>query len=62
MGELSALDFERLLLEETAARQTLFAALSKQPAMLALWCRWVQSQAALTDASRARRESEAHGG
>lgn len=62
MGDLTAIEFEQLLMSETEARQVLFAALSRQPAMLALWVRWVQAQAALVDASRSRRESEVHGG
>ncbi len=61
MGELTAVEFEQLLVSETEARQRLFSVLSKQPELLKLWCDWVRAQAAITDAARGGGEREAPG-
>ena len=58
MPELTQLEWERRQLAASQARDTLFQAIARQPALLALWCAWRESEAELIDAGRARREAE----
>ncbi len=59
MPELTQIEWERRQLAASAARDQLFHAVAQQPALLALWQAWRESEAALLDAGRARREAEA---
>ena len=60
MPELTQLEWERRQLAASQARDRLFSAVAKQPELLKLWRAWRESEAALIDAGRARREAEAH--
>lgn len=60
--KLTPVDWERMQLAETEARQRLYTAITRQPELLKLWTAWQQAERALVDAGRARREGEAHGG
>ena len=62
MPELTQLEWERRQLAASQARDRLFAAIARQPALLALWRAWRESEAALIDAGRARREAEVFDG
>lgn len=58
MPELTQIEWEQRQLAASTARDQLFTAITRQPALLALWQAWRASEAALIDAGRARRESE----
>ena len=58
MTEISQLEWEARQLAASQARDALFRAVTKQPALLALWRAWREAEAALIDGGRARRESE----
>ena len=60
MAELTQLEWERRQLVASKARDRLFQAIARQPALLALWRDWREAEAHLLDAGRARREAEAH--
>lgn len=62
MPELTQLEWERRQLVASQARDKLFKAVAQQPELLRLWRAWRESEAALIDAGRARREAEVHGG
>jgi len=60
--ELTQLEWERCQLAASRARDRLFQAITRQPDLLQLWRAWRESEAALIDAGRARRDAEVFGG
>lgn len=60
MAELTQIEWEARQLAASNARDRLFTAIAQQPALLALWRAWRESEAQLIDAGRARREAEVH--